>query len=289
MKKLSISAATLCLSLLTLTGAKASLQYAPYGTLGSNYTQNFSSLSNALTAPATNAGVFGFGPGSTIAASGMTGWFGDDVAKTVYTNFYSSTGASNTTGGFYAFGSNATSTNGALAMFTTTTSGNELMGVGLQNTTGYTLTNFNISYNAAVFHFGTATNSKTLAFGYVFGGSTLPTINSSAVITASTGGGSYTHDAGLDFTTNSTAGVTAAVNGFANGNFTLESDSINGGSWTNNGVLWLVWSIGTNTAQSPGVGIDNLTVSAVPEPSSYALFIAGAALIAGLLIRRKRA
>jgi len=289
MKKLSTSAAILGLSLLTLNGANASAPYATYGTIGGNYTQNFSSLSNATTAPATNAGVFGFGPASIINASGMTGWYGDDVSKTVYTNFYSSTGASNTTGGFYVFGSNSTSTNGALSMSTTSTSGDELIGVGLQNTTGYTLTNFNISYDAAVFHWGTNSSSKTLAFGYVLDGATLPTINSSAVITASAGGGSYTHDAGLDFTTNSTAGLDLAVNGFANGNYTLETDTINGINWTNNGVLWLVWDIGTNTAQSTGLGIDNLTVNAVPEPSTYALLLGGIVLLASVVIRRRRA
>ena len=291
MKKLSTSAAILGLSLLTLAGAKASAPYATYDTIGGNYTQNFSSLSNATTAPSTNAGVFGFGPASTINASGMTGWYGDEpsAGKTVYTNFYSSTGATNTTGGFYVFGSNSTSTNGALSMSTTGTSGDELIGVGLQNTTGYTLTNFNISYDAAVFHWGTSTNSKTLAFGYVLDGATLPTINSSAVITASTGGSAYTHDSTLDFTTNSTAGLDLAVNGFANGNYTLESDTINGINWTNNGVLWLVWDIGTNTAQSPGLGIDNLSVSAVPEPSTYALLLGGIVLLAGVVIRRKRA
>jgi len=287
MKTVPISMAILALSLLTLSGVKA--QYATYGTIGGDYTQNFSSLSNALTQPATTAGVFGFGPSSTISASGLSGWYGDDVSKSVYTNFYSSTGASNTTGGFYVFGSNSTSTNGALALITTSATGNELFGVGLQNTTGYTLTSFNISYDAAVFHWGTSTNSKTLDFGYVFGGATLPTINSSAIIAASTGGGSYTHDSALDFTTNSTAGVTQAVNGFSSGNYAPESDTITGVNWTNNGVLWLVWSIGTNTAQSPGLGIDNLSVTAIPEPSSYALFISGGVLIAGFLFRRKKA
>ena len=171
-------------------------------------------------------------------------------------------------------------------MVTAPATGNEMFGVGLQNTTGTTLTNFDISYDAAVFHYGTATNSRTLAFGYVLDGATLPTINSSGVISASAGGSSYTHVDALDFTTNSTGGVTTAVNGFASGNYVFESNSI-AVNWTNNGVLWLLWSVGTNTAQSPGVGIFNLSVSTVPEPSTYALFGLGA--VALLIAARRRA
>ena len=76
------------------------------------------------------------------------------------------------------------------------------------------------------------------------------------------------------------------MDGFASGNYAFESNTINGIDWTNNGVLWLLWSMGTNSAQSPGLGMYDLTFSTVPEPSTYALFGLGVLALVNAARRR---
>jgi hypothetical protein len=283
MKKLSLSTA---LGIILLPLASVAAQTLSYSSVGSTYSQDFNSLTtNSTVTNSTGGVIFAFNDSTQINATNMAGWYGEAASKTVYTN--GSGGASATTGAFYDFAVAGAQpiTNEALGLQTTTATGPEIFGLVISNTTGMTLTNFTIDYNAEYWHNGTATTAKTLAFGYIVGGgSTLPTISTNGTITPASG--SYVHDATLDYTQAGT-GTAGALDGHAAGNNTDETDTLSV-SWAPNTTLWLVWSVGSNNAQSPGLAIDNVTFSAVPEPSSYALFLGGIALLAGVVIRRTR-
>jgi hypothetical protein len=53
--------------------------------------------------------------------------------------------------------------------------------------------------------------------------------------------------------------------------------------------LWLVWTDPNNPDNDHGLAIDNLQVTAVPEPASLAMLAFGAVGIGAALRRRKRA
>jgi len=279
MKKLSFSAAAICFLLFTLAGAKA--QTFSYGSVGSTYSQDFNTLTNSSTLPTAGGAVFSFNNPNGINATNMVGWYGEASSKTVYTV---DTGLL-TTGSFYSYGTSGSSDR-ALGMITTTTSGDMIFGLGLSNTTGQILTSFSINYNAEYWHNGTSTAAKTLAFGYVVGGgASLPTISTNGIVTP--GSGSYIHDATLDYTQAGT-GTTGPLDGHAGGNNINETGNYNNILWAPDTTLWLLWSFGTNNGQAPGLAIDNVTFSAVPEPAAYALFGLGA-LVLILISRRKNA
>ena len=281
MKLTSRSIAAVGVALLSLTSATA--QTLSYSNAGSTYSQDFNSLATSGVTLPTNGGViFALNDPTGINATNMAGWYGEAALKTVYL----ANSGGTTTGAFYSYSTNGASSasDQALGLETTTTSGQEIFGLGISNTTGVTLTNFNISFNAEYWHDGTATSAKTLAFGYVVdGGATLPTISTNGVITPASG--SYVHDATLDYT-KAGSGIARALDGHASTNSTAETDTLNV-SWAPNTTLWLVWDFGTNTAQTPGLAIDNVSFSAVPEPSTYLLLgVGGLALLIGY--RRSR-
>jgi autotransporter-associated beta strand protein len=230
-----------------------------YTTAGSIYSQNFDGL--PATGTPASTGIFAFGDTSGIDATGMAGWYGEAVTANKY-----ATGPGTgtvTTGGFYGYSVAGAQpvTNIALGMQTASGSGNEIFGLELVNNTGTTLTSFTIDYDAETWHFGTATTAKTLQFGYVVGGgSTLPTISSAGTVTPASG--AYVEDAALNYTVAGT-GTAGAVDGHATANNTVETATISSIAWASGTTLWLTWDFGTDSAQSPGLAIDNLTFSAL--------------------------
>ena len=67
-------------------------------------------------------------------------------------------------------------------------------------------------------------------------------------------------------------------------NINLSAVSIS--DWGNNQALWLTWQTATAAGSSQGIAIDNLSFSAVPEPSTVTMV--GLGLLGMLSLRRRR-
>jgi fibronectin-binding autotransporter adhesin len=235
-----------------------------FGTAGGSYTQNFTTLtSSAVTFTGTASGTVDLGQNTGTATSQISssnadiddsgtgvlnGWWYQST-KAVYNTDVSGT-TDTSTGGLYHYGNGSLT---ALGMQTTSATAGSTIGLALLNTTGSTLSTFDLTFNAATWHYGTsAGDSKTLDFGYEVASSTssLPTLGTGT----STASGYTPYSA-----TNSTpSGFQSDLNSTAENTGTV---SIAGG-WGNGQILWLTWYINTTTAQSPGIGIDTVSFTA---------------------------
>lgn len=56
----------------------------------------------------------------------------------------------------------------------------------------------------------------------------------------------------------------------------------------NAGNLYVRWSFSTGSANSQGLGLDNVSLTAIPEPATYAALLGVAALV-GVAVYRRRA
>jgi len=132
-----------------------------------------------------------------------------------------------------------------------------------QNNTAYTITSLNISYDIERYRINTAAASVSMY--YSTNGSTWTSITGTTS-TFSTGASSYTF---ASPTTNSKS-------------IALTSLNIGVGS-----SVYLRWDFNTTGSSSQGLGLDNVSVSAVPEPSTYAA-IAGVLALGGVMWHRRR-
>jgi hypothetical protein len=62
--------------------------------------------------------------------------------------------------------------------------------------------------------------------------------------------------------------------------------SITGISFQNTQELWIRWADADNTGTDHGIAIDNVSVTAIPEPSTYALIMG--VLTLGFIVARRR-
>jgi hypothetical protein len=236
-----------------------------------SYSQDF----NTLPTSASNvAGAAGGIPAWTNDTT-LDGWYAGSSSTWVDGMVISNGGLSsmlsaNGTNGTGSFGTSS-ATDRALAPVRRN-GGTSYVALRLTNDTGATLTEITLAYT------GEQWRSNNVAGSLVFAYS----VDQSATINT----GTYTAFNSLDFAAPQGVGsaTSTALDGNALANRTAISSTITGLSLADGDDIWLRWAFSSNNAVN--LAIDDLTVTAVPEPGTLALL--GIALGSMLLFRRKR-
>jgi len=235
------------------------------------YTQNFDSLAAAT---GTNIGWVNDG---TIA-----GWSLFDRNSAARVTYNANDGSSNA-GSFYSFGT-ASNTDRALGglgsagTYFGSPAQNALAGyiaLAVTNATGFELNSFTLSFDGEQWRNGGNTTAQTMVLEYGFGAA----FTSVASWTAA--------GAGFNFTSPVTGATAAAVDGNVAGLLAGLGGTIST-SWAVGDRLWVRWIEANDAGNDHGLAIDNLSLSvtAVPEPGTTGLLLAGLAAV-GLLARRR--
>jgi PEP-CTERM motif len=228
----------------------------PVGT----YSQNFNSLS---AAGATNA----WANGTTLP-----GWSLNSFVLGAATNYRASTGADNT-GSFYSYGLD--SADRALGSQASNGTGTMSIVFGVTNASTVTFNSFTVGFDGEQWRNGGNVASQSMSFEYAFG----------ATLATATG---WTTPGGFVWASPVTGASGAAVNGNAAGLVTgLGGTRVT--NWAPGQTLWMQWVDINNSGNDHGLAIDNFTLSvtAVPEPGTYALLLAGLGVV-GVVARRRR-
>ncbi len=248
--------------------ASAGINYS-----GGTYSENFDTLASSGSGVAwTNDGT-------------ISGWHlfrrtaaGDPTPVAIAT--YGTTDGATTTGSFYSFGSSGSGERalGGLASggayFGSPASGAVAgwIALSLTNTSGGTMTDFTISFNGEQWRNGGNATAQSMVLEYGFG------VSFNAVTTWTAPGGLFNWTSPVATTT------AAAVDGNAAGLVSGRGGTVSSLTWNNGDTLWVRWIENNDAGNDHGLGIDNVSFSAVPTPGSLALLGLGA-LVAG---RRRR-
>lgn len=222
-----------------------------------NYSQNFDTLASS-------------GTSSSLPA----GWAFLEGGSNANTTYAAGTGSDNA-GNTYSFGK-AGSTERALGGMR---SGSLVpqFGVSFVNLAGRAIESVSIGYIGEQWRLGGTGRTDRLSFQYSTDATTL---NS----------GTWTNLSALDFIAPKNSTPTGALDGNAAANRSALSGSIAGLNLAQGGSLWLRWSDVDVSGSDDGLAIDdfsfNATLAPVPEPSTYALLLAGLCAV-GLMSRRR--
>ena len=231
-----------------------------YLALSSTYSQNFDTLTNSATVSWTN--------GTTIP-----GWHANSFASSVFTtpaslvvtngtaaiqntNVYS---IGTTSATDRAFGGQSTNSSGSIRHYA----------LQLVNNTGFTLTEFNLAYTGEQWRLIVSDNNDRYDFSYQLFSAGTGTLDTSA--------GWINADA-LDFVAprTTTTGSNTGIDGNAAGNFATVSGTVTGFSWAPGQELWLRWTDpNASNLQRAVLGIDDVSFTAIPEPSMIAMALSG--------------
>lgn len=261
MNKKLLVATSLAAIQITLQG----LAQVVYNSNGSTYSQNFNSITS--TTWANNSTILGWNLFNKTPAAITTIVIDDGTSTTGSFYSYGTTSAADRalgglgSGGAY-FGSPAS---GTVAGY---------IALQIQNSTGSDLTQFTIGFSGEQWRNGGNTTAQTMTLQYGFG-STF-----TGVTTWNSPGGNF------DWASPVATATAAAVNGNVAGSVTGRGGTVSNLSWTTGTSLWIRWVETNDTGSDHGLAIDDLSFSAVPEPSEYAA-MAGAGLI-GFAVWRRR-
>jgi hypothetical protein len=227
--------------------------------LTTSYSQDFNSFGTSNVTWTNNSTL----PGWTITAEvanpvgNLVAGNGSATAGTIYN--YGSTGDSNRSLGYIGSGSNDWSN----------------FYLTIQNNTGFLLNEISLSYSGRLWRSGGAQPShsvNTLSFYYSVGSPTL--VNS-----ISTTG--WTNVSSLNY-----APVVNVVAGPISGAAAALSSTISGLNLNNGDTVVLRWLGNNGAGNDAGLAIDDVVVTAVPEPSTWALIGLGSAFVLWRLRRK---
>lgn len=265
--------ATSAIAVLTVT---ASAVAGPLSYTGGTYTQNFDTLPSTGASSVANRGPNYINPSwSGVTGSNLEGWqFAQPLGTATTTEYRAQNGSLSGSGGrgVVSFGTTGSSDR-ALGSLTTS---NQIptFGLVLTNNTAQVLTSFTLSFTGEQWRRGDRVDPQnTLFFSYGL---------------ASDIGASLTDYSALDFTSPTAAPLNSALDGNLPANQTAKSATITGLNWGVGQTLVLKWTSDEASGQDDGLAIDNLSFSAVPEPSSFALAAVGLVGAAGIVWRRRR-
>jgi len=247
------------------------------GSAAFTYSQSFDSL-------ATSGGTNAWANDITLA-----GWSLFNKTPAAITTYAAGDGSSNT-GAFNSFGSGGSSeralggTASGGAYFGSPAAGAVAgwIAVAFKNSTGSALNSFKIGFDGEQWRNGGNVNgaTQTMVMQYAFG----------STFAAATTAGWTSPGALFDFVSpvHPASATAAAVNGNVAGLVTGLGGTVVT-NWAANDTLWVRWVENNDVGFDHGMAIDNLTLSvtAVPEPESYALMLAGLAGLALVARRRK--
>jgi hypothetical protein len=261
----------LTLALFCGMAAAASAQISFNG----SYSEDFDTLtsSSAVTLSDTNNAQTNIGIANWVATK--TGGSSTDFALQPWA-------ANNTSvSGLYSFGvpgdpADADRSLGSESY--ATNFGNIAFGTSFTNTSGATINTLTITYTAEFWR-TTASTTQALTFAYGFSGGSVTGAN---FLTAS-----MTTSSGLSVTAPS-----SVSNVVQNGNLPANQQSISltltDLNWTTDKTLFIRWTDSDQSGHEAAIGVDNLVLSTIPEPSTQALLAGAAGLLMAIGSRRRR-
>lgn len=248
------------------TALTSAFSQATIGALNSAYTQNFNTL--------ISTGSAAWADNSTLA-----GWYARTTATASLTTYSVNTGSVGTTFGLYSYGSTSASDR-ALGFVSTNggtgSGGSNYIGLQVTNSAGLTATSFTLAYDGEQWRRENNAAAHTLVVQYAF--------NAASVTDT---GVTWTTISDLTFTSPIVGATTgAALDGNASANRATLSASTNA-TWLAGDNLWIRWVDLNDSGNDHILAIDNVSLTAIPEPSTYAALF-GALALAGVVLHRRR-
>lgn len=261
----------LAIATVLLAAAAAQAQISVTGP-AFTYSQSFDSLATSGTTNAWSNGV-----------SPLAGWSLFNRTGAAITTYGAENGGDNA-GAFKSYGSNS-STERALgglgsggSYFGSPASGTIAggMALALTNGTGSALAGFTLGFEGEQWRQGGNTTAQTMVLEYGFG-------NSFGTVAGWTAPG-----AGFDFTSPVVGASATALDGNSAANRVAGLGGTVATAWAAGDTLWVRWTERNDVGNDHGLAIDDLSfsVTAVPEPGTYALLLAGLAAV-GFVARRR--
>jgi hypothetical protein len=265
----------------TLLGASSAMAQVVINTVGQVYSQNFDwsstgSASSQTVAWTSNAATQPF---TTVNFTGnTTGWYAgsnlQDSTNIRVADGAQSNDASTQITNFYFTSSDTDRSFGGRA----TADYPMVLALRLKNNTGVTLTEFTLSYTLEVTRWRAKGNQATANVSYLIGAP------------ANWRTDTFTASPSLNLTTvygGAWADAVDNVDGNLNDNRASIASTIFGLNWTSGSDLWIRWTVATGNGL-PNVGLDDVSFTAVPEPSTYAALAGIPVLGLALYMRRRR-